>query len=298
MLGAAGGDIPPSQTLYVQNLTEKVKKAPLKKSLYVAFSPFGRVVDIVHCRSNALRGQAWVVFGDVACATAAMAKLQSFPLFDKPMVRALRAARARGAARELPRPLLSLPHARPPHSPHAPLHPPAQRISFAKERSHAIEKLEGKYKPGMKRSAESRAAAAGGGAGGGSGKGAKRARTGEGAGEAGSASAASASAAAAAAAAGGGFPPAAPALPVLSLPSKTLLVQGLPTTLTEEALKGMVRELFGQYAGLVEVRPVAQRGLAFVEYSSEAAAAPALQGLTNFRVDASTTLTVIYAKAY
>jgi U1 small nuclear ribonucleoprotein A len=83
----AGGDVPPAQTLYIQNLTEKVKKAPLKKSLFVAFSPFGRVVDIVHCRSNALRGQAWVVFGDVASATAAMAKMQSFPLFDKPMVR-------------------------------------------------------------------------------------------------------------------------------------------------------------------------------------------------------------------
>ena len=107
VLGAAGGDIPPSQTLYVQNLTEKVKKAPLKKSLYVAFSPFGRVVDIVHCRSNALRGQAWVVFGDVACATAAMAKLQSFPLFDKPMVRCC-AQRARRRARAPPGLLLSL----------------------------------------------------------------------------------------------------------------------------------------------------------------------------------------------
>ena len=85
---AAGGDIPPSQTLYIQNLTEKVKKAPLKTSLYAAFSPFGRIVDIVHCRSNALRGQAWVVLSDVASATAAMAKMQAFPLFDKPMVRA------------------------------------------------------------------------------------------------------------------------------------------------------------------------------------------------------------------
>ena len=81
------GDIPPSQTLYIQNLTEKVKKAPLKTALYAAFSPFGRIVDIVHCRSNALRGQAWVVLSDVASATAAMAKMQAFPLFDKPMVR-------------------------------------------------------------------------------------------------------------------------------------------------------------------------------------------------------------------
>jgi hypothetical protein len=124
VLGAAGGDVPPSQTLYVQNLTEKVKKAPLKKSLFVAFSPFGRVVDIVHCRSNALRGQAWVVFGDVACATAAMAKLQSFPLFDKPMVRpaARRGARYRLSRASLlthsPTHLARTQRARAPRTPH------------------------------------------------------------------------------------------------------------------------------------------------------------------------------------
>jgi hypothetical protein len=85
--GGGVGDVPPSPTLYVQNLTEKVRKAALKTSLYAIFSPFGRVVQIVHCRSKELRGQAWVVFGDVASATAAMAKMQSYPLFDKPMVR-------------------------------------------------------------------------------------------------------------------------------------------------------------------------------------------------------------------
>ncbi len=97
---------------------------------------------------------------------------------------------------------------------------------------------------------------------------------------------------------GGGAPPPAPSLPSLSIPSKTLLVQGLPTTLAAEALTEMLRTLFGQYAGLAEVRVVAQRGLAFVEYASEAAAAPALQGLMNFKLDAATTLVVSYAKAY
>jgi len=90
--GGGVGDVPPSPTLYVQNLTEKVRKAALKTSLYAIFSPFGRVVQIVHCRSKELRGQAWVVFGDVASATAAMAKMQSYPLFDKPMVRVQRLA--------------------------------------------------------------------------------------------------------------------------------------------------------------------------------------------------------------
>jgi RNA recognition motif-containing protein len=68
------------------------------------------------------------------------------------------------------------------------------------------------------------------------------------------------------------------------MPSRTLLVQGLPTGSTAEALSATLRSLFGQYAGLAEVRPVAQRGLAFIDFSSEAAAAPALQGLHNFRL--------------
>ena len=174
----------------------------------------------------------------------------------------------------------------------------AQRITFAKERSHAIEKLEGKYKPGMKRSAENRGEGGGAGAGG---KGSKRARTGEAPGDGAAAAAAAAAAGGASAAYGGagsGAPLMPPSLPTLALPSKTLLVQGLPTTLAAEALTEMLRALFGQYAGLAEVRVVALRGLAFIEYHSEAAAAPALQGLMNFKLDAATTLTVSYAKAF
>ncbi len=87
-----------------------------------------------------------------------------------------------------------------------------------------------------------------------------------------------------------------PALPLLMLPSRTLLVQGLPTTLAAAALSDVLRSLFGQFAGLTEVRPVAQRGLAFVEFASEAAASPALQGLHNFKLDAQTTLSVSYAR--
>ncbi len=173
----------------------------------------------------------------------------------------------------------------------------AQRITFAKERSHAIEKLEGKYKPGMKRSAESRGEGGGAGAGG---RGSKRARTSEAPGDGAAAVAAAAAGGAGAAhgGAGSGAPLMPPSLPTLALPSKTLLVQGLPTTLAAEALTEMLRALFGQYAGLAEVRVVALRGLAFIEYHSEAAAAPALQGLMNFKLDAATTLTVSYAKAF
>lgn len=78
-------DIPPNQTLYVSNLYEKLKKEELKKVLYACFSPHGKIIDVVAVKSFRLRGQAWVVFDEVASAAEALRALQGFPLFDKPM---------------------------------------------------------------------------------------------------------------------------------------------------------------------------------------------------------------------
>ena len=69
-------DIPPCQTLYINNLNEKIKKAPLKKALYEAFSQFGRILEIVTTRGEKMRGQAWICFESVEAATNAMAKFQ------------------------------------------------------------------------------------------------------------------------------------------------------------------------------------------------------------------------------
>lgn len=72
----------PNQTLYINNLNEKVKKegrylsrythsfsihrvlylAELKKSLYAIFSQFGPILDIVAMKTLKTRGQAFVVF--------------------------------------------------------------------------------------------------------------------------------------------------------------------------------------------------------------------------------------------
>uniref|UniRef100_A0A0C9S1Y5 TSA: Wollemia nobilis Ref_Wollemi_Transcript_22214_1025 transcribed RNA sequence n=1 Tax=Wollemia nobilis TaxID=56998 RepID=A0A0C9S1Y5_9CONI len=78
-------DIPPNQTIYVNNLNEKVKKEELKKSLYALFSQFGRIVDIVALKTPKLRGQAWVVFDEVTAASNALRQLQGFPFYDKPL---------------------------------------------------------------------------------------------------------------------------------------------------------------------------------------------------------------------
>ena len=118
-------DIPPSQTIYVNNLYEKLGKdgaspgvaagsgmrqleprqqagsaerrtsrtvcracllAELKKCLYAMFSQFGRIMDVVCLKTFKLRGQAWVVFTDAAAATNALRTMQGFPFFDKPLV--------------------------------------------------------------------------------------------------------------------------------------------------------------------------------------------------------------------
>ncbi|RYE82218.1 MAG: hypothetical protein EOO65_05795, partial [Methanosarcinales archaeon] len=74
--------------------------------------------------------------------------------------------------------------------------------------------------------------------------------------------------------------------------NKVLLVSNIPPEVTPL----MLRALFGQFAGLLDVRPVADRGLAFVEFDSESSSLPALQGLHNFRVTSTHALSVAFAK--
>mmetsp|Transcript_22904 Transcript_22904/g.29910 ORF Transcript_22904/g.29910 Transcript_22904/m.29910 type:complete len:227 (+) Transcript_22904:153-833(+) len=75
----------PIETIYVNNLNEKIKKEVLKKSLHSIFSQFGKILEIVACRGLKLRGQAWVCFADKAAATNALRQMQGFPFYDKPM---------------------------------------------------------------------------------------------------------------------------------------------------------------------------------------------------------------------
>ncbi|WIA35084.1 hypothetical protein OEZ86_003570 [Tetradesmus obliquus] len=78
-------DIPPNQTIYVQNLYEKLPKEELRKALYAMFSQFGKILDVVALKTLRMRGQAWVVFADVAAATHAKNSMQGFPFFEKPI---------------------------------------------------------------------------------------------------------------------------------------------------------------------------------------------------------------------
>ncbi|KAH8292729.1 hypothetical protein KR018_008923 [Drosophila ironensis] len=78
-------DVRPNQTIYINNLNEKVKKEELKKSLYAIFSQFGQILDIVALKTLKMRGQAFVVFKEIGSASNALRTMQGFPFYDKPM---------------------------------------------------------------------------------------------------------------------------------------------------------------------------------------------------------------------
>ena len=78
--------VEPIQTLYINNLNDKLSKEQLKHSLYLLFSQFGTILDIVALKTERMRGQAWVSYLSVQNATDAMNKLQGFDFFGKPMV--------------------------------------------------------------------------------------------------------------------------------------------------------------------------------------------------------------------
>lgn len=79
------GAIPPNQTLYVQQLNEKINIPELKSCLYELFTTYGEVIDVVASGSWKKKGQAFVVFRDISCATNALRALQGFTFLDKQM---------------------------------------------------------------------------------------------------------------------------------------------------------------------------------------------------------------------
>ncbi|XP_022903637.1 U1 small nuclear ribonucleoprotein A [Onthophagus taurus] len=78
-------DIRPNNTIYINNLNEKIKKEELKKSLFAIFSQFGQILDIVAFKTLKMRGQAFVIFKEIQSSTNALRSMQGFPFYDKPM---------------------------------------------------------------------------------------------------------------------------------------------------------------------------------------------------------------------
>ncbi|KAJ3505126.1 hypothetical protein NLJ89_g7577 [Agrocybe chaxingu] len=77
--------VTPCETLYIQNLNEKIKPDVLKTSLRGLFKVYGEVLDVVAHNNLRMRGQAFVSFSNAETAAKAMKDVQRFPLYSKPM---------------------------------------------------------------------------------------------------------------------------------------------------------------------------------------------------------------------
>eukprot|EP00485_Elphidium_margaritaceum_P016808 CAMPEP_0202722864 /NCGR_PEP_ID=MMETSP1385-20130828/161158_1 /ASSEMBLY_ACC=CAM_ASM_000861 /TAXON_ID=933848 /ORGANISM="Elphidium margaritaceum" /LENGTH=210 /DNA_ID=CAMNT_0049387747 /DNA_START=44 /DNA_END=676 /DNA_ORIENTATION=- len=61
-----------NETVYIRNLNEKLSKQELRTCLYLFFSQFGEILDLVALKTPKMRGQAFIVFKDVRTATKAV----------------------------------------------------------------------------------------------------------------------------------------------------------------------------------------------------------------------------------
>ncbi|CCG81211.1 U1 small nuclear ribonucleoprotein usp102 [Taphrina deformans PYCC 5710] len=105
-------DVAPNQSLYINNLNDSLRKADLKLNLYILFSTYGTVLDVVALKTQRMRGQAHVVFKDIASASQAIKACNGMDFFGKSM-----------------------------------------KVTYAKSRSDVIDRLEGTFIPGQRRSA-------------------------------------------------------------------------------------------------------------------------------------------------
>ncbi|KNZ79007.1 U1 small nuclear ribonucleoprotein [Termitomyces sp. J132] len=74
------------ETLYIQNLNEKIKTDVIRSSLKNLFKTYGEVLDVVAHSNLRMRGQAFVSFSSKDSASRALRDVQRFPLYSKPMV--------------------------------------------------------------------------------------------------------------------------------------------------------------------------------------------------------------------
>ncbi|KND89440.1 U2 small nuclear ribonucleoprotein B'' [Tolypocladium ophioglossoides CBS 100239] len=85
-LPAKVNSTPPNQTLYVTNLpSTKIQKADIRTALYMLFSTYGPVLDVVALKTMSMRGQAHIVYRDVQTSTQAMRHLNGQTFLGRPL---------------------------------------------------------------------------------------------------------------------------------------------------------------------------------------------------------------------
>ena len=74
-----------NSTLYVNNISERVNKNTLKRSIHMLFERCGKVSHIRTGVGKAGKGQLWIRFESAEAAGAAMKELQGFDFSGKPL---------------------------------------------------------------------------------------------------------------------------------------------------------------------------------------------------------------------
>ncbi|CAG9328471.1 SNRPA [Blepharisma stoltei] len=75
--------VDPNETLYIQNLNEKIKSDEMRVLLYQLFAQYGTVLEVQTQKQYRMRGQAFVVYDSKEDATNAMRLLQGYSFHGK-----------------------------------------------------------------------------------------------------------------------------------------------------------------------------------------------------------------------
>ncbi|KDN48582.1 hypothetical protein RSAG8_02569, partial [Rhizoctonia solani AG-8 WAC10335] len=90
-----------SETLYIQNLNEKVNLEQMKSTLRALFKGYGKILDVVAHGNLRMRGQAFVSFESKEAAAKALKEVKNFPLYAKPMQISFAKTRSDAVVKEL-----------------------------------------------------------------------------------------------------------------------------------------------------------------------------------------------------
>lgn len=113
--------------LYVTNIpSAKIQKPDLRTALYMLFSTYGPVLDIVALKTMSMRGQAHIVFRDIHAATQAMRALDGEEFLGRTMV-SCQVWQHQAEAATFKADYSSF----------------SQKIQYAKSKSHFISKIDG-----------------------------------------------------------------------------------------------------------------------------------------------------------
>lgn len=277
---AKGGqlNLPANQTLYVNNLNDKINVETLKKSLREVFAAFGGIIDIIAMKSLKRRGQAWIIFKETSAATNSLKSLQGFPFYNKPMrisyakSKSDVVAKGDGTYVERPKKIVK-----------------REDLRKGKTAAPAVSAAPVAAEPAAPAAAAPAAPAPAAAA---LAQKNIQDRIGWNPNQTAGAPPAAAPKPVQAPQAVNWSPPAQTFTKGPSEPNRTLFVENLPP----EATDTMLAMLFRQYPGFQEVRLIPGRNVAFVDYQNEYQAGMAMQGLQGFAMTPEVKLHLTYAR--